>query len=175
MSSNQIKQQTDDLFLVLFYGTPVLRNHTALRIALRRRTITVKEPTDAILILLQILTQENDGYCFQGELEDLVRRWYGVQTSSSFDKSLAMLDDEKCISKEPNPSNKRENKLRLTSAGRQLTVKIRAERTKALQPLFTVLNGCPSAFRRELPTVLAELSNVAANGLKGTVTKSREL
>jgi hypothetical protein len=115
----------------------------------------IKEPTDAILLLLQMLTEHDSDYCFQGDLEDLVRRWYGVRSSSSFDKSLAMLDEEGCVAKEPNPSNKRQNKLRLTARGKRVVRVVNCNRTLALEPLFEALERC--AGNKRVEAVLEEL------------------
>lgn len=165
--TTSIKDRTHKLFLALFYSTPVLRQNTAFRVSVGDKSIAVKEPTDAILILLDMFSAGDTDFCFQGELEDQVRRWYGVKTSSSFDKSLAMLDKQGCIAKEPNPSNQRENKLRLTPTGRRLAAKVTSERTRALEPMLLLLENSSPAFRRELPIVLDRMIESSQRDLRG--------
>src|SRR5207244_760493 len=99
----------------------------------------IQEPTDGILLILDLLCPKRDDFCFQGELEDSVIRWFGVKTSSSFDKKLKLLDDAGCINKERNQHDKREHKLRLTPAGRRAAAKVITNRAKALNPLIDVL------------------------------------
>ena len=130
------------------------------------KSLSIKEPTDAILFLLDILSAGDDGFCFQGKLEDLVRRWYGFATSSSFHKSLALLDDVGCIGKEPNPRDKRENKLRLTSMGKRVAARVRSDRTKAIDPLLRALDGCAQTVRQELCKVLGTLVETAEGEIK---------
>jgi hypothetical protein len=122
-----------------------------------------------------MFSESDTDFCLQGELEDQVRRWYGVKTSSSFDKSLAMLDRLGCIAKEPNPSNQRENKLRLTPAGKRLAAKVTSERTRALEPLLLLLESSSPAFRRELPTVLDRMIESSRRDLRaGDASRSRK-
>jgi hypothetical protein len=161
LTPDELKQQTHALFLSLYYQTPVLRDHASIRVPVGSKKIVIEEPTDAILVLLETLSESGEGFCIQGKLEDLVRKWYSVETSSSFDKSLAMLDNAKCISKEPNPSNKRQNKLRLTPRGKRVCAMVKADRTRALKPLLRNLEECPPAARRELRNVLSALVEIA--------------
>lgn len=169
MTTEEIKQQTHALFLGLLYSTPVLRQGTAIVVPTGSKTIEIKEPTDAILILLEMLSNTPDGFCFQGQLEDLVRRWFGVKTSSSYDKSLAMLDDAKCISKERNPSNKRQNKIRLTAKGKRVCAIVKADRTKALDPLVVAVKTLSPTVRENLSAALVLLLEAAQRQIQDGV------
>jgi hypothetical protein len=157
MTPDDLKRLTHSVFLNLYYRTPLLRGNSAISVPIGRHRLTIKEPADAIVLLLEILSDSGGGFCFQGDLEDRVRQWYGVETSSSFDKSLAILDNLHCVTKQRNPSNKRQNKLELTAHGRQLAARIRTDRVQALAPLMEALGDCAPPLREQLGNALTDL------------------
>jgi DNA-binding PadR family transcriptional regulator len=166
MTPHEIKRLTHRLFLALYYQTPVLRDDSDFRIAINGKNLAIEEPTDAILLILELVCADGDNFCFQGKLEDSVTWWYGVKTSSSFDKKLRILDDAGWIDKERNPHDKRENKLRLTPDGKRAAAKVRAQRARALDPLLKVLVDYGSSAQPALEDLLTTLAKTAQTRLR---------
>lgn len=122
------------IFPRLYFSTPIVRPHS---VTVGTRIIELSELMDAIMWLFDVLVQESkQDFCLQGQLHDLVSRWYGLETRSSFTKTLNKLDDAKFIEKITDASDKRNNKIILTPDGKELLKQIQAERAEAIKPIL---------------------------------------
>ena len=123
------------IFPKLFYFLPTLPPHL---LRINGETITVTEPMDCVLWLLETLSyDQGQTYCRQDELEDLVAWWYppkpGPRRSSyNFSKPINKLVTGGFIKSGRFAKNKRTNQLELTPAGQQLLQAIKAERMQAI-------------------------------------------
>ena len=80
------------------------------------------------------------GDCAQGDLENLVRRWW-PNHRFNFSRKLRALTKAGLIAQSEDQQNGKKKRLRLTDDGRSALEKIRSLRAASFLPLFTHLNS----------------------------------
>jgi hypothetical protein len=128
--------------------------------------LKIIEPMDAILWLTEIVSNEREE-CLFGDVEKYVCRWYPrwpydpKETNTTFSSLVNELEDAGYIDKEKAGGNKKKAKLSLTSAGKAVLARIKANRKTETKLIFQ---------RPEGPLDKEKLQNLADSAWKAILS-----
>jgi DNA-binding PadR family transcriptional regulator len=173
LSQSRAVERVLDIFPKLFYFMPTIPPQ---QISIQGRSVQFAEPMDCVLWLLETLAKESkNDFCLQEQLEDLVSWWYPPKPTPrksryNFSKPINKLVDSGFIESSRYAADKRQNVLRLTTAGRELLQKLKQHR---VQTITKFLADIPEIQLSPLVLSLEQVSKITWTRMRREARKSR--